>query len=644
MKQQENNTKTSFYNDPTIKLVDPAAWDEQKSFVNELAGFIKQALSELDIDARKTGKIGRIGVEKTQEAGFGDFSSNVAMQLAKSLGRNPRELAQEIISKLQENTEFLDFTEKIEVAGPGFINFFLKKEVFINELAKSSEEKRQDIQILRGKKIVFEYAHPNPFKSFHIGHLRNIVLGESLIRILESLGAEVMRVNYQGDVGMHIAKSLWAMLEKSKSGGFDIEEVEKLTSYEKMRLIGQLYAYGATKYEEDETLQKEIRDLNYAIYTIHQEKLLSKDKNWQPFKKYSDYMENPDLDMDLVEKMYGLGKQWSLQEFKRIYERLYSTFAREYMESETLYHSDLSIKKALEQGTLKESEGAVIFSGKDHGLDTRVFLNSFKLPTYEGKELGLGELKYDEFGEVDLHIHNVAVEQISFFKVTFKVKELLDPAKYKGKQYHNAYEFVGLTSGKMASRKGKVVLAEDVLNEAKGLLEPMMAQKNVNRTEQAETLERITVGAVKYAFLNISPFKYLAFDIKSSVNFEGDSGPYLLYTYARGNKLVQDSKAEIVFDAEVLAKLETEHELKLLKQLSDFRNTVIESGKQLAPNYLTTYLFELAQLFNSFYKNSPVLSEPDAEVRQARLVLTKLTTEVLEKGLYLLGIKTVERM
>jgi len=634
-----NNTKTSFYNDPTIDLVNSAAWDEQKSFVNELAGFIRQALVALGIEAEN------IKVDRTTEAGFGDFSSNVAMQLAKSLGRNPRELADEVIAELEKNPEFGKYVEKVEVAGPGFINFFLKKDVFVEELSRIFNWKdKPDFSVLQGKKIMFEYAHPNPFKSFHIGHLRNIVLGESLIRILESLGAEVIRVNYQGDVGMHIAKSLWAMLEKVKTGEFSPEDVEQKSSYEKMKLIGELYAYGATKFEEDENIKKEIKDLNYAIYTIHQEKFLAEKPDWQPFKKYSDYLENPNLDMKKIEEFYELGKKWSLDEFHRIYERLYSTFAREYMETETMYFSDSNVKRAIEQGVLEESEGAVIFKGEKYGLDTRVFLNSLRLPTYEGKELGLGELKLADFGEVDLHIHNVAVEQISFFKVTFKVKELLDPRNYKGKQYHNAYEFVGLISGKMASRKGKVVLAEDVLDEAKDLLEPLMNEKGIDESAKSEALEKIAVGAVKYSFLNISPFKYLAFDINSSVNFEGDSGPYLLYTFARGNKLVQDAAGEIEFATNKLLALTSEQELKLIKHLADFANVIIEAGKQLAPNYLTTYLFELSQVFNSFYKTSPVLNEPDPELKQARLLLTKLTTQVLEQGLSLLGIKTVERM
>lgn len=637
MVKNTRNTKSFFYNDPSINLVNPQSWDQAKVFISDLTLFLQSTLERLGVKEQE------VKVDKITDDKFGDYSTNIAMQLAKQVKQNPINLAKEIILELEKDKNFLMYVDKVEVAGGGFINFFLKQETILKAIRDSFEESDYK-KILQGKRIMFEYGQPNPFKSFHIGHLRNITLGESLIRVLEYLGASVVRVNYQGDVGMHIAKSLWAIFEKEKKGSFDIEKLEKLDSYKRMKIIGELYTYGATKYEEDELAQKEIKDINYAIYTLHQERFLKQHKEWKPFKKYSDYIENPQIDMVLLEKFYELGKKWSFEELNRLYKRLYSHFDREYMESETLYLSDINIKKALELKILEESDGAIIFNGEKYGLDTRVFLNSFKLPTYEGKEIGLGELKDMEYKDIDLHIHNVATEQISFFKVTFKVKELLNPEEFRGRQFHNAYEFVGLVSGKMSSRKGKVVLAEDILNEAKELLRPLMKGAKFENSKKEDILEKITIGAVKYSFLNISPFKYLAYDMKSSVSFEGDSGPYLLYTFARGNKIIQDSKTEIELDVNLLLSLDSKLELKLLKQISFYQNVVIETGKQLSPNILTNYLFELAQIFNSFYKESPILNESDEKIKSARLLLTKLTTQTLQKGLYLLGIKTVESM
>lgn len=656
-----------FYNDSTINLVNPDNWDASKPLEHELS---RKLADTLGLD--------NVAIEKPADSTHGDFSTNIAMQNAKELGKNPRELAEEYLSKINSDELFKTYLEKSEIAGPGFINFFLKKEAYLNELEKfakfSSELK---LPILLQKTIMLEYAHPNPFKSFHIGHLRNIVLGESLVRILEALGARVVRVNYQGDVGMHIAKSIWAMMKNVERGTLNVEQgtwsqeretlsgergaegaessqesnnsdvlsaikFEDMTSYEKARLIGEMYAKGATAFEEDDVAKEEIKKINFAIYTIQQNKFIQDHPEWTPMKKYQDFLEEDSVNLELIEQLYELGKSWSLDEFHRLYERLGSHFEREFMESETLYLSDLKVREAEEKGILKKSEGALIFDGEEYGLETRVFLNSLGLPTYEGKELGLAELQFSEFGEINVCIHNVAVEQKSFFKATFKVEELLDPEKYKGKQYHNAYEFVGLKSGKMSSRKGKVVLAEDILNTAKEKLVEKMTDKEI--ADREDTLEKIAIAAVKYSFLNLSPFTYLAFDIDASLNFEGDSGPYLLYTYTRGNKLLKDYGDVVEIETSNLRALDSKHEVALIKHIAGFESAIIDAGKSLSPNALTNYLFVLAQHFNQFYKNSPILNEENEMLKEARLALTKLTTQVLKQGLYLLGIETVERM
>lgn len=628
--------------------MNPDHWDAAKSLESGLARKIADTLG-----------LDEVAIEKPADPSHGDFSTNIAMQKAKELGKNPRELADEYLSKINADGLFESYLDKAEIAGPGFINFYLNKSAIIGELEELNTSESKVLPVLLGKKIMFEYAHPNPFKSFHIGHLRNIILGESLIRILEALGADIVRVNYQGDVGMHIAKTIWAMTKnvervtlkgerllasfprKRESIDSEVEpEVGESSSYEKAKLLGEMYAEGATAFEEDEKAEKEIKNINFAIYTIQQNKFLDKHPDWQPMKKYSDFLDDTAVNLDQIEELYELGKSWSLEEFHRLYKRLGSTFEREYMESETLYLSDLKVKEAKERGILKESEGALIFDGEEYGLETRVFLNSLGLPTYEGKELGLAELQFGDYPDVDLNIHNVAVEQKSFFAVTFKTEELLDE-KFKGKQYHNAYEFVGLKSGKMSSRKGKVVLAEDILNEAKDKLREMTMDKN---KLDEETIEKIALAAVKYSFLNISPFKYLAFDIEESLNFEGDSGVYLLYTFSRGQKLIRDYQTSLPEGDLNFSLLNSEFEEKLIKHLTMFESAIIDSGKGLAPNLLTNYLFNLAQLFNQFYKNLPILNEKDEDLREARLILTNLTTKVLKKGLYLLGIETVEHM
>lgn len=636
------NKNTYFYNDPSINLVSADLWDQQKFIYPELKQKIFEALDDPEI------KLSDIVIEKPEKPEHGDFSINLAMRLAGQLKKSPREVAADIVKKLEESEQLENIVEKMEIAGPGFINFFTKLSTYQDKLFEIVElaDNYGSHNLLQGKRIMFEYAHPNPYKSVHVGHLRNIISGESAVRLLENMGAEVIHVNYQGDVGMHVAKSLWGMQLK-QSEGVDFDAMEGKSSYERAKFIGECYVIGAKDYGEDEQITNEIKDLNYAVYAVIQEQI-QQGQDWRPTIKYIDFIKG-DIDLENVKYLYEIGKRWSLDEFHRFYKRVYSEFVREYMETDTLYESDKAVQKALEQGILKESEGAVIFDGEEYGLDTRVFLNSMGLPTYEGKEIGLAHLQFRDYGEIDLAIHHVAVEQISFFQVTFKVEELLNPDLFKGKQYHNVYEFVGLKSGKMSSRKGQVVLASDVLDEAEQKILTLMQERKIDaggKEELKTAAERIGIGAVKYSFLNINPKSYLAFDLDASLNFEGNSGPYLQYTYARANRILSKSQVDdfkqLVEQKEL--KIESESEINLLKTLTDYENVAVEAAKHLTPNLICSYLYQLSQDFNIFYKNNPVLNEDNQTVRNSRLLLTKATTTVLKNGLDLLGIKTVERM
>ena len=595
--------KKSFYNDPSINLVDPLIWDGAK----ETSAIIKSALAE----ALNHGDM-EVELSIPMQKGFGDYSTNIAMILAKNRQLNPRELAKEIADKLSTDISLKDIVARIDVAGPGFINFTLTNKALMREMLESLLL-RQDYgkqEILAGKRIMFEYAHPNPFKAFHIGHLRNIILGESLIRLLEHMGAEVIRVNYQGDVGMHIAKCLYAFKKIPKE-----EYPQDVTG--RVNLLAKCYAEGASDYN-DEQQAEEIKRINSLIYA----------------------KTDPEIN-----NLWEIGKQWSLDKFREIYSRVDSSFIREYFESETLTSCLELIEQAVNKGVLEQSEGAIVFKGEAYGLDTRVFLNSQGLPTYEGKELGLASMQFSDYGNIDLNIHNVAVEQISFFKVTFKVEALLDPEKYQGKQYHNAYEFVGLKSGKMSSRTGNVVLGEDILNEGSKLVRDILKQReNFSEEKIAKTAEAIGVGAIKYSFLNISPKSYLAFDLEKSVSFDGNSGPYLQYTYARSHKIVRDAQGYRPLKIADLKNLElNDEEQALLHKIRAFKDVVVESAKHLAPNLLCTYLFDLSQTYNQFYKQHLILKAEEPQ-RSLRIMLSDSVSQVVETGLYLLGIKVVREM
>lgn len=545
-----------------------------------------------------------IHLEHPADRSHGDWATNVAMALTKEIGQNPRQIAEQLVATFPQKV----IVEKVEVAGPGFVNFTLAKEVLWKSVLQvlSDKDSYGNSGALQGKRIMVEFAHPNPFKSFHIGHLRNIILGESICRMLESQGAEIVRTNYQGDVGMHIAKCLWS-LRTVDSANYPTSADEKVA------LLGKNYALGAQAFEESEEAKSEIKEINKKIYS----------------------KEDPEIN-----RLWDLGKDWSLEKFHEIYERMGTSFAREYMESEV---SDDGLKRcheALEKGILEESDGAIVFRGDKYGLDTRVFINSEGLPTYEGKEMGLAYREFTDFGDIDLCIHNVGSEQISFFKVTFKVEELLSPELFAGKQYHNAYELVGLKSGKMSSRKGQVVLGNDILNEAVQKIIEVVKQRGDEQYD-AEMAEKVGVGAVKFSFLKVSAFKYLAFDMDASLSFEGDSGPYVQYTYARAMSLLREA-GEVNPPADYVGAASAE--LAIMAQLIRFAEIVQLAVSEYSPHHIVGYLSELGQLFSSFYNQFPVLKESDEKKKKARIALTAATAQVIKNGLRLLGIETVERM
>mgnify|MGYP003965609565 CR=1 FL=1 len=556
-------------------------------------------------------------VEHPEDMTHGDFACNVAMviwshlqgepQAQHHLGgvssepRSPRELAEKVVERLHEQMS-KKLVKKIEVAGPGFINISIQEDALIKEAERVLEGKFKS-KTKWGEKVMVEYAHPNTHKQFHIGHLRNISLGESITRLLEAVGIKVIRVNYQGDVGLHIAKALWGILSISK----EFNLVKSKSILERIEFLGKAYAKGATAYEKHEKVKIEIIKINQEIYEGKGE--------------------------GEVIEIYQETRNWSLEYFELIYKRVGTKYDKLYFESECGEGLKIA-KKALERGILKKSEGAVVFDGSQYGLDTRVFINSIGLATYEAKELGLAPQEFSDFGEIDKCIHVVGPEQRSFFEVTFKVEELLDPKMFKDKQYHRVYELVDLKGGKMSSRTGRVVTGWWLLDEA---VKKVQASYKVDE----KTAEMIGVGAVKYSFLKVGPGVKINFDMEEAVSLQGNSGPYLQYTYARTQSVLLKSDSK--FQVPNLENLKEEEKV-VLRSLYRFEEVVIEAAEELAPNLVANYLYDLAQKYNSFYNKCSILKAESEEQKNFRLWLTKVTGEILKRGLGMLGIEAPEKM
>ena len=563
---------------------------------------IKTKIKEKIADALVKLNIEKIdfNIEEPANTAFGDYATSLPLKLSKELRKNPFEIAELIAKKIAPD----EFIEKIEAVKPGFVNFWISKPYLVNKLKESEKSFHEFSRFHFGinKKIIVEFAHPNTHKLFHIGHLRNITTGEAIVRILEAAGNKIVRANYQGDVGMHIAKCLWRIAKLKKEKGESLFKGLELP--EKIKLLGRAYSEGNKAFEEDPHAKEEIVEINRKIYDKHPE----------------------------IFPLWKETRQWSLDYFDAIYKRVYSHFDRFFFESELPKRGVEIAKEALEKNVLKKSEGAIVFDGKQYGLDTRVFINSLGLPTYEGKELALAEAEFKEFGDIDKCIHIVGPEQASFFKVTFKVEELLNPEKYKDKQRHLIYGWVRLKHGKMSSRSGNVVQGTWLLDEAKDKI------RNKFKCDP-ETAEVLAVASVKYSFLKTSTANETVFDFDESVSIEGNSAPYLIYTYVRARSVLNKEILSVMTDN---IKLNAD-EHTLLRLINKFPETVYHASSNLSPSVITTYLYDLAQAYNNFYQKNPILKSTP-EIKTFRLALTKSVSEILKHGLRLLGIETVEHM
>ena len=547
-------------------------------------------------------------IERPDNLARGDYATNIALVLAKVTGQAPLALAQRIAEKLKasplEFPKARPWLERIEVATPGFINFFLTREFFADEVSQMIEQgdKYGAGTIKTGRKIMVEYTDPNPFKEFHVGHLMSNTIGESISRLIESQGAEVKRVCYQGDVGLHVAKSIWAALKNKPN---DITDWAKC------------YATAAQSYEADETAKQEINEINKRIY---------------------------DQSNSEINALYGAGRKLSLVYFETIYKRLGNKFDYYFFESE----SGLVGQKLVEDNLGKifeSSDGAVIFRGEKYaapvggqGLHTRVFLNSEGLPTYEAKELGLAKLKFEQYpyGESIVITGN---EVTGYFAVLKKVLELIFPDLAK-KTKHLPHGMLRLATGKMSSRTGSVITVESLLTEVKAVANQKVAVRDFDAGERERVAEAVAIGAIKYSILKQSPGRDIIFDLAKSLSLAGDSGPYLQYSYVRARAVMEKARAEKIptnLDQPTIEISELE------RRLARFPEVVARAAALYAPNLIVTYLTELASSFNTYYAVQKIIDPADPH-SPYRLALTAAFSNVMKSGLTLLAIPVIKRM
>ncbi len=542
----------------------------------------------------------------------GDFSIN-CFKLIKNCKKSASQIASELNLQLNDAiTEENGFLIKSENIGP-YLNFFINKGFFFSSVLGEILDKKNNFgqqEIGKGKSILIEYSAPNTNKPQHLGHLRNNFLGWSLATIFSTVGYKAIKVNLVNDRGIHICKS---MLAYRKWGNGKTPETEKVKGD---HFVGQYYVLFEKKVKENpELLDEAQKDL----------------EGW----------ENGNSEILFL---WQLMNKWANDGFKKTYEKIGVSFDRWYYESD-IYNSGRDIiLKALKKGLCyKREDGAVEIDLTHDGLDKKVLLRPNTTSVYITQDIGLAKLKQDEFNP-DKSIYVVASEQDYHFRVLFRILEIFGFDWVKNCR-HLSYGMVFLPEGRMKSREGIVVDADDIIEEMIQLAKSEIIHRspNLSPIEVSSRAKVIAIGALRFFFLKFTPQQEIYFNPKDSISFEGDSGPYLQYTYARIQSILKKDKpkkrkSKINYNA--LTELE---EKELLNILLIYPNVIIEAAENYNPANLAHYLLKLSQKFNEFYHKHQIL-KAKAEIRNARLCLAQAVAQIIKNGLKLLGIDVLEEM
>lgn len=552
---------------------------------------IKDALVELGLPEAV------FTIEHPKILDHGDYACNVAMVLGKQVGQAPRAIAEQLLAKLDGQIEYV---ERMEIAVPGFLNFYLSRDFFSAEAVRVLQlgDTWGENDSWADKKVVVEYTDPNPFKEFHIGHLFTNAVGESIARLFMMNGADVKRVCYQGDVGLHVAHAIYGMLQLGiEKGNFNVKD------------LGRAYAFGATKYKSNDDDAEKIREINKQIYSGEDA---------------------------LINALYKAGREASLAYFENIYQIVGTTFDEKFFESEA---GPRGKQLVLDNPTyFPESDGARVFKGEDYGLHTRVFVNKEGLPTYEAKELALSKMKEEKLGVYDYSVISTAKEINEYFKVLLKAMSFVYP-DLAAKTEHIGHGMVRLATGKMSSRTGDVIPALEFIEDVAATARERIDASGV--TKATDTLAtQIAVAAIKYATLKGSIFQDSVFDKEKALSFEGDSGPYLQYTYARCLSVLEKARG-VGVEPQLAPAPEVPYVLERI--LYRFPEVIEEALAERAPHTVVTYLTELAGEFNSFYAHEMIADASDTYAPYKAL-LTNAVATTLKNGLWVLGIEAPERL
>ena len=523
--------------------------------------------------------------------------------LSKELKKSPIEISKELKNKIQLNKQIV----KIEANGP-YLNFYVNKgylaEQTISKILKQKE--CYGAQKKKKEKVMIEYSQPNSHKAFHVGHIRGTSIGEALSRILTYNGYKVLQANYSGDTGAHIGKWLWNYLDKHNGEKPPKDSVEKW--------VADIYVEAVQRIVNNPELEEKSKEIIYKLENNKDPKL---------------------------NKLWNKTKQWSVDAFNKIYNDLDAHFDYWFWESEMEDKGKEIVKELLKEHLAIISQGVPVMDLKQYNLGVWVLLRQDGTTLYSAKDLALANIKFNKY-KIDKSIYVVANHQALHFQQLFKTLELM---KFKQAKdcYHLSFEMVILPEGKMSSRTGQNILYTDMKEELLqySLEETKKRHKDWNKKQAEKSANAITIAALKFQMLIQDENKIITFNLEKSLDFEGETGPYIQYVYARINSILNRIKNKSAKPNYNL--LEKEEEINLIKKLNQFEESIIKSAELYKPSILARYTLELTQLFNKFYHSCPVLNN-NKQLENSRLVLVKATKQVLEIALGLLAIKSLKQM
>ena len=540
-------------------------------------------------------------IEEPPSAKMGDLACSISFPLGKKARKSPRDIAEQILAAVKKPK----YVKKVALAG-AYVNFFFDRIAFAKEVIGEAIPTNYGEGEKKKEKIMVEFSQANTHKAFHIGHLRGTLLGESLSRILKFEGYNVIRANYEGDIGAHVAKCLWAY--KALHRGQEPQE-------HKGEWLGKLYAEASKKLAENPNLKAEIDRIQKKIEEGN----------------------DPEL-----QALWQKTRQWSLDEYEQIYKELGVKFDHYFFESQMDKRGKELVTELQKKKVAKKSAGAVVVELKKYGLDTLMLLKSDGTTLYSTRDLALAEEKYKKH-KIDRAIYVVGSEQRLYFQQLFKTLQLMGfkKAKYS---FHLAFDLINIQGQKMSSREGLTITYRDLKDKMveKATEEVISRNPELAPEEHKKMAEEIAIGAIKFSLLNISNSKTIFFDWDKALSFEGETGPYIQYAAVRAKRILE--KVAAPKGKIKILGLEKDEEHELAKHLAKYPLVLEDASEHYRIHTVASYAHKLAERFNLYYNNIQILNTADKDLREARIELVRATFNVMRSCFYILGIDIPERM